>query len=160
MFSKNKYDRLDNNRDAEDYTARGKYVPHGQKKKFYGNKNPYKKFFYHDVNQKKSRLAQKFNGKYNLNKNNRNLYYANLLQKTSGFSLEEQVIFERLWKCALGQTFGNRLPAKVEKKNCCCHCQCGNSDGLASRNENNKVSMLKSLIDDRVSKKTMKSVVR
>lgn len=165
MFSKNKYDRFDSKRDTQDYKVRGKNVPHGQKKKFY-TKNQYKKFFYHDINQKKGKLAQKLNAKfnknatYNLNKNNRHLYYANLLQKTSGFPLEEQVIFERLWKCALGQTFGNRLPAKVEKKNCCCHCQCGDLDTVANRNENNKVAMVRSLMDERVSKKTMKSVVR
>lgn len=169
MFNQNnKTNRFDNNRYAEDTDGkRTKNTTQNQKKKFYNNKSPYKRFFYHDVTQKKGKLSQKLNAKfnknskYNLQKKNacgRNLYYANLLQKTSRFSLEEQVIFERLWKCALGQTFGNKMPAKLE--NCCCHCQCGNLGGITNRNENNKMGLFKSLIGNGVSKKTMKSVVR
>lgn len=174
MFSQSyKQNRFDNNRYAEEnYTSRKKSISQSQKKGFYNNKNHYKRFFYHDITQKKGKIPKRINAKLNknnnsndnLSKNNdscgRNLYYANLLQKTHSFSVEEQVIFERLWKCALGQTFGNRLPAKLEKKDCCCHCQCGNLGELPNRNENNKIGLLKSLINNGVSKKTMKSVVR
>lgn len=169
MFNQNKQNRFDNNRYGEDNnTSRGKNIPHNQKKGFYSNKNQYKRFFYHDITQKKGKIAKKLNtksnnhNKYNFNNSgcSRNLYYENLLKKTHGFSMEEQLIFERLWKCAMGQTFGNRLPAKLEKKNCCCHCQCRDVGGLANRNENNRIGLLKSLISNGVSKKTMKSVVR
>lgn len=127
------------------------------KKSFYGNKTPYKKFFYHDVAQRKGKKINK----YNFNKKNRNFCYGNLLPEASGFSLEEQVIFERLWKGALGQTYGNRLLAKQDKKSCCCHCQCGNPPGeLNDRNHASQFGMLKNWTGDGVNKKTMKSVVR
>lgn len=166
MFSQNQQNRYGNNRNAQETVTTRKHVNQTYKKSFYGNNSHYKKFLYRDITQKKGKLAQKklnpnFNNvKYNFTKKNRNLYYANLLQKSSGFSLEEQMIFERLWKGALGQTFGSRIPSKQEKKNCCCHCQCGNSSAVPNKNETNKIGMLRSWMGDEISKKTMKSVVR
>lgn len=154
MFDQNKNRRYANNNTS------------AKKKNFYVNNPQCKKFFYQDVGQKKNKLNQKFKanfGKYNKYRNKRSMYYADLLQNNSDFPLEEQVIFERLWKCALGQTFGNRMTAKIKKKSCCCHCQCGNSDELPARNNNvnnGRMGVLKSLIHKGISQKTMKSVVR
>lgn len=155
------YDQNKNNKRYADNAA-------AKKKNFYVNNAQYKKFFYQDVGQKKKNKLNpnKFKpnfGKYNKYRTKRNLYYADLLQKNSDFSLEEPAILERLWKCALGQTIGNRMNAKIKKKGCCCHCQCGNSDEWSARNNNvsnGRMGVLKSLVHRGVSQKTMKSVVR
>lgn len=114
-------------------------------KKFFFHKYPQKKyqqgFCYYDLAQKKQPASQKKN--FRAQKKNRN-FYANLIQKNSRFSLEERIIFDRLWKGALCQTFGG-LPAKQERKNCCCHCQCEVSSGTNLQ---------------LMPKKTMRSVIR
>lgn len=165
MFSQKQQNRFGNSWNCDESAVTGKINP--PKRSFYGNN---RKFFYHDVAQKKGKQGQKKNNtkfsnsnnnRYNFNKKNRNLYYAKLLQKTSVCSLEEQLLFERLWKDAVGQKFANQSHGKQEKKNCCCHCQCGNPSGLTNRSEQNKISMLRSLMGaDDFRKKTMKSVVR
>lgn len=62
-------------------------------------------------------------------------FYYGGAQKTR-FSMEERVIFERMWRGAMCQTFGGGKGAAkqsphdhlVAKKSCCCHCQCGTVD--------------------------------
>lgn len=165
MISQSQPNRFRNNWKADDSATMRNNISQTYRKTFYHNNNQCKKFFYHDVGPKRGKAAQrKFNRfnnnhiKNNQNKKNRNFY--NLLQKTSGFSLEEQMIFERLWKGAMGQTFGNKLLAKQDKKNCCCHCQCGNLGGLSNRNDESKIGMLRSWMGNGIKKKTMKSVLR
>lgn len=42
-------------------------------------------------------------------------------------SVDERVIFERLWRGALCQAFGPRAPLMARRpRPCCCHCECGN----------------------------------
>lgn len=121
-----------------------------QKKTF--PKIPQKKYqqnhYFYDLAQKrqiaypnkKNQPQKKFLGAQKKNRR----YYANLLQKNCRFSLEERVIFERLWKGALCQTFGE-VPVKQGRKNCCCHCQCDSSSADTFQF---------------VPQKTMKSVIR
>lgn len=45
------------------------------------------------------------------------------VHKSSRNPIEERVMFERLWRGALCQAFGSRVPIK-HRKVCCCHCQC------------------------------------
>lgn len=161
MFSQNNQshqDRFGNLRNQEEAINQ---ISQSQKKTFYSNKQ-YKKFMYYEFGgQRRNKNGQKRFQKYNCNnanKKNRQNYAANIFQKPA-FSLEEQMLFEKLWKGALDQRFEDcRFPAKQEAKNCCCHCQCATSSDLGSRS--GKIEMLRPWMDNGIRNKKMKSVVR
>lgn len=74
------------------------------------------------------------------------------IHKNSRYPLEERIMFERLWRGALCQAFGDRVPMR-HRKMCCCHCQCGYIEG------NSHVNIHPYNIQ-RTPKKTMRSVIR
>lgn len=76
------------------------------------------------------------------------------VHKNSRYPLEERVMFERLWRGALCQAFGDRVPVR-HRKVCCCHCQCGYFVGNSSHVNIGPYNNVR-----RSPKKTMRSVVR
>lgn len=66
------------------------------------------------------------------------------------YSVDERIIFERLWRGALCQALGANAPVRTlpRRQQCCCHCHC--SDYNNSDHVHRRLSP----------KKTMRSVVR
>lgn len=70
-------------------------------------------------------------------------------------SVDERVIFERLWRGALCQALGNKAPARsISKRECCCHCRClgENNYNIPANNRNQ--------IEYPSERKAMRSVIR
>lgn len=69
------------------------------------------------------------------------------------FSVDERVIFERLWRGALCQAFGTDKKAALRRatvrRQCCCHCHCLGSDSLNAVNAvpyNSRRNTLRSVV--------------
>lgn len=78
------------------------------------------------------------------------MYYGN--SGRNRISVDERVIFERLWRGALCQALGDKAPLRAaQRRQCCCHCQC-----MASVNCSQNGAQFQSMAP----KRALKSVVR
>lgn len=70
------------------------------------------------------------------------------------FTVDERVIFERLWRGALCEALGTKAAAFRARRQCCCHCHCmGTTADIMASNH--------SAIEPCTSRRnTMRSVVR
>lgn len=69
------------------------------------------------------------------------------------FTVDERVLFERLWRGALYEALGTKSAFRARRQ-CCCHCQCmGTADDVIASSKNSVVSCTPR-------KNAMRSVVR